>query len=232
MRTFGRPSASAVASAIASGSFGSAFFASSNQLSNKAKGSVASVKSLPINAFNDIPLEYSGHVAGEDVRLDCPFGLTQIFYSSCQHAAGPFRPGFGAVFASALLALAVSGCSVSMPMTSLVAHKTDEDVTGSISRPPFAEWLGVEDWRRARAAMATALDPQGAGSTVAWDNPDSGLKGKFIPSGKAYPENDLVCRAFVAEIDLKNGEKTLQGKACADKDGDWTVADLQPLKKT
>jgi surface antigen len=80
--------------------------------------------------------------------------------------------------------------------------------------------------------MATALDPQGNGSTVAWDNPDTGIKGKFIPNGQAYPENNLVCRAFIAELDLKSGEKSLDGKACADKTGDWTVADLKPSKKT
>ncbi len=116
-------------------------------------------------------------------------------------------------------------------MSSLVSHGSDGDVTGSIARAPFAEWLSVEDWRRARAAMATALDPQGNGSTVAWDNPDTGVKGKFIPNGHAYPENDHVCRAFTAEIALKAGEKSLDGKACADKDGDWTVADLKPSKK-
>jgi surface antigen len=118
-----------------------------------------------------------------------------------------------------------------MPMHSLVSH-SDEDVTGSISRPLFAERLGPEDERRAKAAMTTALDPQGAGSTVAWDNPDSGAKGSFVPVGKAYPENERVCRAFLAEIDLKNGDKSMQGTACADKDGNWTVTDAKPWKKT
>jgi surface antigen len=118
-----------------------------------------------------------------------------------------------------------------MPMHSLVSH-SDEDVTNSISRPLFAEPLGPEDERRAKAAMTPALDPQGAGSTVAWNNPDSGAKGTFIPVGKAYPENERVCRAFLAEIDLKNGDKSMQGTACADKDGNWSVTDAKPWKKT
>lgn len=119
-----------------------------------------------------------------------------------------------------------------MPIPSLVSHNTDEDTTASIARPLFAESLGPEDARRAKAAMTTALDPQGAGSTVAWSNPDSGAKGNFVPVGKAYPENERVCRAFLAEIDLKGGDKSLQGTACADKDGNWTVTDTKPWKKT
>lgn len=139
----------------------------------------------------------------------------------------PFR-----LACAALSALAFSGCSVSVPMSSLVSPAADGDATGSIKRAPFSDWLSAEDWRRARAAMATALDPQGNGSTVGWDNPDTGIKGKFIPNGQAYPENGRVCRAFAVEIDLKSGEKSLDGKACFDKDGDWTVADLKPTKKT
>jgi surface antigen len=116
-------------------------------------------------------------------------------------------------------------------MSSLVSH-TDEDVTNSISKPLFAEPLSAEDTRRAKAAMTTALDPQGAGSTVAWNNPDSGAKGTFVPVGKAYPENERICRAFLAEIDLKTGDKSMQGTACADKDGNWSVTDTKPWKKT
>jgi surface antigen len=118
-----------------------------------------------------------------------------------------------------------------MPIGSLVSH-TDDDVTGSISRPILTEGLGAEDKRRAKAAMTTALDPQGAGSTVAWDNPESGIKGTFVPVGKAYPENERICRAFLAEIDLKTAEKSLQGTACADKDGSWMVTETKPFKKT
>src|SRR5262249_37218526 len=49
MRTLGSPSASTVASAIASGSLGSAFLASSNQAANSRNGSSASVKSPLLN---------------------------------------------------------------------------------------------------------------------------------------------------------------------------------------
>src|SRR5262249_41417664 len=78
MRTLGRPSASTVASAIASGSLGSAFLASSNQAANRRSGSSASVKSPLLNqvgcsigTVSDIigGLLVTGYVPGPAYRL-------------------------------------------------------------------------------------------------------------------------------------------------------------------
>jgi len=128
-------------------------------------------------------------------------------------------------------ALGLAGCSISMPMGSLVSH-ADDDVTGSIPSHAFLDHLVAEDKRRAKAAMTTALDPQGSGTTVAWNNPDTGSKGSFVPVGKAYPANDRVCRAFLADMSLKATDKSVQGTACADKDGNWAVTESKPWKKT
>ena len=95
--------------------------------------------------------------------------------------------------------------------------------------------LTEEGWtallRRAKAALSTALDPQGNGSLVGWENPDSGNKGTFTPVGKAYPLNAEICRVFLAELDRKGNEQSLQGTACADKQGEWTIAEAKPWKK-
>ena len=90
-------------------------------------------------------------------------------------------------------------------------------------------WSGCsapEDWRRAKAALSTALDPQGDGSPVSWDNPQSGVKGSFSPTSKAYPADAKVCRRFSADVERKAGAKTMQGVACADKSGEWSIAEL------
>lgn len=93
--------------------------------------------------------------------------------------------------------------------------------------------LDVEDWRRARAALATALDPQGNGSAVAWDNPQSGRRGSFIPVAAPYPADGQVCRAFIAKIDAVPDKEVVQGAACrvAGTD-DWDVKDLKPFKQS
>ena len=46
--------------------------------------------------------------------------------------------------------------------------------------------MNEEDWRRAKAALGLALDPQGPGTLVSWDNPETSMKGQFTPTGAPY----------------------------------------------
>jgi surface antigen len=156
-----------------------------------------------------------------DPRYTSPRPLPKIRPRDCRAGASLCVVGL----AAALLA----GCAVSIPMGSLVA-KSDEDVTGSIA-PSLIELLTAEDWRRARAALDTALDPQGAGTRVAWDNPDSGAKGTFTPVGQAYPADSKVCRAFLAQVASAKGDRSVTGTACADKSGDWAIVSSKTMAK-
>src|SRR4051812_4799462 len=91
-------------------------------------------------------------------------------------------------------------CSISMPIGSLVE---DQSATGSVKAAPASPLsadLGPEDWRRAKGALAIALDPQGNGSPVTWDNPETGMKGTFVPIGQPFVKNDEICRAFRAKV--------------------------------
>ncbi len=108
-----------------------------------------------------------------------------------------------------------------------------DDITGSIDKPvpALSSILDPEDWRRAHAALGVALDPQGNGALVNWDNPQSGVRGTFTPVGQAYPSNDSICRAFLADIGGKAAARQLQGVGCREKDGEWRVSDLKPWKK-
>ena len=91
--------------------------------------------------------------------------------------------------------------------------------------------MDPEDWRRAGAALAVALDPQGNGARVQWDNPLSRSKGSFVQAGKPYPSDAVVCRPFLADLTLKSGDHALAGSACVDKSGVWTVLSSRPRKK-
>jgi hypothetical protein len=123
--------------------------------------------------------------------------------------------------------LLLSACSTAIPLPALISK---DDVTGSIARfvSPLSEKLDPEDWRRALAALGTALDPQGNGEAVAWDNPQSGLKGAFTPVGQAYPQEGRLCRAFLAEI---GSDETVQGTGCRDKRGEWAVVEAKPFRQ-
>jgi hypothetical protein len=131
-----------------------------------------------------------------------------------------------------LAALCSGACSLSIPMTPLV----DEDpiTTQSVAPKPISPLsaeLGEEDWRRAKAALAVALDPQGAGSPVSWDNPDTTIKGTFTPVGQPFVRSDEICRAFLASVQGQATTSSLQGTACRPSGGDWVVKDVRPFKR-
>ena len=138
------------------------------------------------------------------------------------------RGARGIAVALVLTAPTLGGCAVSFPMSSLLPG--GDDVTGSLSKVPFGALLDEEDRRRERAALATALDPQGDGSTVPWANPKSGHRGSVTAVGSAYPADSKVCRAFVGDLQTAGAPKTVQGKACTIAAGDWNVSDLKPFK--
>ena len=117
-------------------------------------------------------------------------------------------------------------------MTSLFP---DAETTGSIRPaivPPLSPDLGAEDWRRAKGALAVALDPQGSGSSVSWDNPDTEMKGNFAPVGQPFVKTDEICRAFLATLTAKTGTpSSLQGTACRQSGGEWAIKDVKPWRK-
>jgi surface antigen len=134
------------------------------------------------------------------------------------------------ILAGCMTVLALGGCSVSVPLSPF--SKSGDDVTGSISKPnPLSRALDSEDWRRAKAALSTALDPQGNGETVNWDNPQSGAKGSFVAVAQAYPSDDGICRAFISTVNSRDAGETLQGTACRDKLGEWSLSSVRPWKR-
>jgi surface antigen len=130
------------------------------------------------------------------------------------------------------IALALAGCSFS---SSVIGFTDDEpEVTGSIApRPPvtLSPELNEEDWRRAKAALGVALDPQGPGTLVSWDNPETAMKGQFTPTGSPYVRNDEICRDFSAHLSGP-ASASLQGSACRPSGGEWAIKDIKPAKPT
>jgi surface antigen len=132
----------------------------------------------------------------------------------------------------ATIAGPLAACSFALPVATLAP---DDPVATSSIAPrvvsPLSPDLGDEDWRRARAAMAVALDPQGSGSQVSWDNPDTSIKGSFTPVGQPFVADDKICRAFLATLTGTSGASSLQGTACRPSGGEWVIKDLKPFKK-
>jgi surface antigen len=129
------------------------------------------------------------------------------------------------------IALSTGACGMSFPMASLLS---DDETTGSVKpkiSSPLSSELGEEDWRRAKGALAIALDPQGSGSSVTWENPDTDLKGHFVPVGQPFVKTDEVCRAFLTTVTGKTATTSLQGTACRPSGGEWAIKDVKPWRK-
>lgn len=137
----------------------------------------------------------------------------------------------GAALCGLSLAGALGACSFAIP--SLVSDPAE--TTGSIKpsfHSPLSSDLSAEDWRRARGALTVALDPQGNGSSVTWDNPESGIKGTFIPVGGPFVQSDAVCRTFIATISgTGDTPLSLQGTACRASPDEWDISGVKPWRK-
>lgn len=137
----------------------------------------------------------------------------------------------GSVLMCGAVALLASGCALSVPIAGFVSDGTP---TGTIERGAgvLSRDLDQEDWRRAKAALAVALDPQGNGAVSAWANPATGAKGSFTAAALPKPEGDRICRAFHARVTSSSGpERQLAGSACRDGTGEWTVAKVADSRK-
>ena len=139
---------------------------------------------------------------------------------------------FAGLLSASLIAASTGACSFSM---GLMGMSDDEEpkTTGAIvtaaTPTPLSPSLNEEDWRRAKAALGVALDPQGPGTHVSWDNPGSGMKGTFTPSGAPFVKNDEVCRSFTAQIAGLSSQQ-LQGVACRPSGSEWAIKDVKPAK--
>jgi surface antigen len=140
-----------------------------------------------------------------------------------------------------VLSLTMTLCGCSQPLLVFrgeapAAPRAVEEpvVTGSIEKRPvsFGDDLAEEDWRRARAALSVALDPQGNGRPVKWDNPDTGLHGSVNPTGLPYVAEDLICRNFLASVIGPSQSRFVRGTGCKPSGGSWILRRVRTTSGT
>lgn len=131
-------------------------------------------------------------------------------------------------------AAGLGGCSLSMHLASL---QIDPETTASVTRAasPLDPSLDEEDWRRAQAALSLAVDPQGSGQPVNWDNPATKRRGSFVPAGNMILVENTVCRPFTAVVVQAGGhqpgaarETRHSGQACRLGPGEWAMRQINP----
>jgi surface antigen len=123
-------------------------------------------------------------------------------------------------------------------MHSLLAQdEADVDQTGSISRSADQARRGKEsspsetDLAYAREAASDALSHGGKGSSVPWQNPNTGAGGNITPLASAHAEDGQSCQGFLASYVHGSSQDWLEGSACRSGHGDWEVKSLKPLKQ-
>ncbi len=142
---------------------------------------------------------------------------------SCKEFRCLVPAGFGLC-----LGVILTGCSQPLLLfrsTPEPAAAAEPATTGSIDARPktFGPDLSGEDWRRAQGALVLALDPQGNGRPVKWDNPESGMHGSVNPTGLPFVADDQICRNFLASVIGTEGSRFVRGTGCKPSGGDWTL---------
>lgn len=151
------------------------------------------------------------------------------------NAPSPLFNRMKGIFGVVMLATGMAGCSLSMQLASL---QNDDDITASIpgaEKPAtLSPALDAEDWRRAQGALSLAIDPQGSGQPVNWDNPSTRRRGSFMPHGDIVLAQETICRGFSATLVEASPAGTVsetrhEGKACRRGPGEWVIESVLPL---
>jgi surface antigen len=139
---------------------------------------------------------------------------------------GAIGPGRVVAVAFGAVALALAGCSISMPMPSFI----DGEPTGSIGpkAPTLSSLYDSRDWRVAEPVLAASLRAPGEGQPTLWSNSETGDHGEFLAVAGTFAREGRSCRAFIARLVDGQEAKTLQGVGCPGDSGEVAVYDVSP----
>jgi surface antigen len=84
--------------------------------------------------------------------------------------------------------------------------------------------LDQSDRQAAYQALQLALDELGDGVTLVWRRPARGLEGRIKPVSAFRDDKGRVCRHIFYSLSLGGYEKEIEGNACREADGSWTLA--------
>jgi len=84
--------------------------------------------------------------------------------------------------------------------------------------------LDQSDRQAAYQTLALALDELGDGVTLVWRRPARGLVGKIKPVSAFRDDKGRVCRHIFYSLSLGGYEKEIEGNACREADGSWSLS--------
>jgi hypothetical protein len=93
--------------------------------------------------------------------------------------------------------------------------------------PEFAELkakLDGSDRQAAAQALQLALSELGDGVTLVWRRPEHALEGRIKPMSAFRDDHGRICRHIVYSLLLGGYAREIEGVACRELDGSWSLA--------
>src|SRR5262245_31630142 len=82
--------------------------------------------------------------------------------------------------------------------------------------------LDQRDKRLQAEAAQKAFESTPSGTTVPWNNPDSGHSGSVTPT-RTYQSNGRYCREYQTTVTIDGKQEKGYGTACRQPDGSWKI---------
>ena len=130
------------------------------------------------------------------------------------------------IIGAGALALSV----LSPALVPLKAEESGADVTVAASeRQPLGlnelkARLDKSDRAVALQALQMALTELGDGVTLVWRRPESRLVGRIKPVSAFRDDEGRVCRHLVYSLALGSYKRKVEGVACREQDGSWSLS--------
>jgi len=111
----------------------------------------------------------------------------------------------------------------------LKAGESGADVTGSIEGRQLGlnelkARLDQSDRAAAMQALELALSELGDGVTLVWRLPERELVGRIKPVSAFRDDQGRVCRHVVYSLALGTYQRQIEGVACRESDGSWSLS--------
>ena len=138
------------------------------------------------------------------------------------HWNAPIIIGAGAVLVS--LFVPAPPYPKAEEQTAVALAKADAASPAGATLADLRAKLDGSDRALAVKALGLALNELGDGATLVWRRPSRGLVGKIKPSSAFRDDEGRVCRHVVYSLTLGQYVRQVEGVACREADGQWSLA--------
>ncbi len=100
-------------------------------------------------------------------------------------------------------------------------------LVGGLVGNQIGKALTCQDQQQVAQTTQSTLESEPSGTSVAWNNPDSGNSGTVTPTRTFQTTDGRYCREFQQNVTVAGKTESGHGTACRRDDGSW---EIQPEK--